>query len=223
MVGAIRSLFLPGKGAGRPQDYVTYETYAADMRRLEIWARQPIQQLIAGSGVTLVPASGLATDAKGNGPNGITISSTGGGTVFYASLTGPGETNPAGTLVQTGDFVIQNKNLTVNGANFTNSITGGVNNLGALTNILFSASPFGGPISQQARFIVTSGAGSSLPTVDPCVFGCMGDGVSGGPIVQFLFTSTVPPTVIVSNPTFAFVTTGHIYFSSGGGVWNLLV
>ena len=68
-----RSLIIPNKYNFSPQ------RYKDDMRSLEMWARQPIQQLVAGSGVTLSPASGLATDSKGNGPNPITISASGGG------------------------------------------------------------------------------------------------------------------------------------------------
>jgi hypothetical protein len=47
------------------------------MRKIETWARQPIQQLVAGSGVTL--SNETATDSKGNGPFPITISASGGG------------------------------------------------------------------------------------------------------------------------------------------------
>ncbi len=67
-----RSLIIPGKNA-------LGSDYLKDMQTLEIWGRQPIQQLIAGSGITLSPSSGLATDAKGRGPNPVTISSSGGG------------------------------------------------------------------------------------------------------------------------------------------------
>ena len=61
-----KTLLIPNKNALSPAGYLR------DMQTLEMWARQPIQQLIAGSGITLSPTSG-----KGPGP--ITISSTGGG------------------------------------------------------------------------------------------------------------------------------------------------
>ncbi len=68
-----KNLLIPGKYGFTPDRYKT------DMQTLEMWARQPIQQLIAGSGITLSPANGLATDKNGNGPNPITISASGGG------------------------------------------------------------------------------------------------------------------------------------------------
>jgi len=79
ILASIRTLIFPNKAAGRPAEPVMYQQYGDDCRTAEIWARQPIQQLIAGSGVTLSPASGLATDSEGNGPNPITISASGGG------------------------------------------------------------------------------------------------------------------------------------------------
>lgn len=109
-----KTLFIPGKNYSGAHD-----GYRKDMQELEIWARQPIQQLIAGSGITLNPASGLATDSKGNGPNAITISASGGGGgsepgffgvqaypdlggggggLFYAPLNGTNQTfGPSGT------------------------------------------------------------------------------------------------------------------------------
>lgn len=69
-----RNLLIPGKSLPDAHD-----GYQKDAQTIEIWARQPIQQLIAGSNITLSPASGLATDSKGNGPQPITISATGGG------------------------------------------------------------------------------------------------------------------------------------------------
>lgn len=91
-----RSLLIPGKNYKAAHD-----GYRKDMQSLEIWARQPIQQLIAGSGITLSPASGLATDAKGRGPNPITITATGGGgggnapAAFADIMAGPESLNPA--------------------------------------------------------------------------------------------------------------------------------
>lgn len=66
------NLILPGKNA-------LGSTYLRDTQTLEQWARQPIQQLIAGSGVTLSPSNGLATHSDGTGPHPITISASGGG------------------------------------------------------------------------------------------------------------------------------------------------
>lgn len=80
------NLLIPGKNA-------LGSSYLRDSQTIEQWARQPIQQLKAGSGITLSPASGLATDKNGNGPNPITISSTGGGGGVTVSMfifdTGP--------------------------------------------------------------------------------------------------------------------------------------
>jgi hypothetical protein len=79
-----RNLFIPGKAkkpankAAKPGPSVPHETYQKDMQTLETWAKQPIQQLIAGSGITLTPSSGLASNTTG-GPNPITIAATGGG------------------------------------------------------------------------------------------------------------------------------------------------
>lgn len=61
------NLLIPGKNA-------LGASYQKDMQTLEIFARQPIQQLIAGVGIVLDPASGLATDSSGNGPHPVTIS-----------------------------------------------------------------------------------------------------------------------------------------------------
>jgi hypothetical protein len=49
----------------------------------------------------------------------------GGGTVFYASLTGPGKTSPSGKLTQGGDFQIDGNTLVQ--TNFTGPGTGGSN------------------------------------------------------------------------------------------------
>jgi hypothetical protein len=49
----------------------------------------------------------------------------GGGTTFYASLTGPGQTSPSGKLTQNGDFQINGNTLVQ--ANFTGPGTGGSN------------------------------------------------------------------------------------------------
>jgi hypothetical protein len=79
-----RNLFIPGKAkkpankAAKPGPSVPHDTYQKDMQTLEMWARQPIQQLVAGSGITLTPSSGLASNTTG-GPNPITIAATGGG------------------------------------------------------------------------------------------------------------------------------------------------
>jgi hypothetical protein len=107
LLASIKNLIMSHKSDAKPEDPVTFRSYGDDMRFLEIWAKQPIQQLIAGSNITLTPTSGRATDAEGNGPNPITISASS-GSGGYASLTGPGQTVTPGELTQEGQFVIQN-------------------------------------------------------------------------------------------------------------------
>lgn len=96
IINSVRNLFIPGKATRE-----AHNGYQKDMQTLEVWSRQPIQQLVAGSGITLTPASGLATDSKGNGPFAVTIAAAGGGGVTLitspkASIT---ITNPGGPTV----------------------------------------------------------------------------------------------------------------------------
>lgn len=93
-----RNLIIPSKYGFSPERYKT------DMQTLEQWARQPIQRLIAGSGITLSPASGLATDANGNGPNPITISASGGGGITHLTSQFLGITNPTGPTTDIETF-----------------------------------------------------------------------------------------------------------------------
>lgn len=126
ILASIKNLIISHKADGRPEDPVPFKDYGDDMRFLEIWAKQPIQQLVAGSNITLTPSSGVATDAKGNGPNPITIAASGGGFVPYASLTGPGESTTPGALTQAGAFTVN-----AGTANISFNTTSGITSLDA--------------------------------------------------------------------------------------------
>lgn len=91
---SLRNLLIPNK-TKQGADYQT------DMQQLEIWARQPIQKLVAGSGITLSPSNGQATDSKGQGPHPITISAPGaaGITSVGSPLVSIAVTNPTGPTV----------------------------------------------------------------------------------------------------------------------------
>lgn len=89
----LRQLIFPRKNK------TDVDSMRTNWQTAEIWARQPIQQLVAGSNITLTPSSGLATDAKGNGPFPITIAASGGGSGI-TTLASPDNsiaiTNPTG-------------------------------------------------------------------------------------------------------------------------------
>jgi hypothetical protein len=134
----IKQLLIPRKTAAK-----AHPGYKEDMQQLEVWARQPIQQLVAGSNITLTPANGLATDSKGNGPQPITIAATGGG----GGVTHI--TSPQSSITVTGPFG-PTTGVDVAGRPFlpygdTNS------NVGYGPNV-FGIPPSGGPGSNDSAF-----------------------------------------------------------------------
>lgn len=162
---SLRNLLIPNKTKRDP-------AYQTDMQELEIWARQPIQQLIAGSGVTLSPASGEATDAKGNGPFPITISASGGGggiTRVSSPLGSITITNPTGPtvdvdvvtypLLQFGDGA--NENTAYGPGSMAGGVSAGTNNtaIGANAGAALSNAGGGSPLNNT---LIGFSAGSTM-------------------------------------------------------------
>lgn len=118
-----KKLIVPRKGAKIPNAPVSQSDHDANMRAIEQWANAQapggVQQLVAGTNITLDPTDGTGV---------VTINASGGSSTHYASLTGVGETTTPGALTQAGDLTVNGSTttgLTVNGqANFNSSGTG---------------------------------------------------------------------------------------------------
>jgi hypothetical protein len=170
-MGNTTNLLIPGKNTDR-----AHQGYTKDMQTVEIWSRQPIQQLVAGSGITLSPASGLATDSKGNGPNPITITATGGGGGGYASLTGPGQTVTPGDLTQAGGFTVND--TAGDGINFTS--TGGAASLTSSSGNVTVGSGTGLSALQGSGTVTVENLGTSAALSAPAAGGMTMVGGSPG-------------------------------------------
>ena len=116
----LKNLLIPHKGKVKGQT-LTPEEIDDNNRAIEVWSRQPIIQLVAGSGITLTPSSGLATDSNGNGPHSITIAASGGGGGGITLLVSPNSTititNASGPTTDVDVNIPQNQSVYENNQN----------------------------------------------------------------------------------------------------------
>ncbi len=191
-----RTLLIPGKNA-------TGASYKRDMQTLEAWARQPIQQLIAGSGITLSPSSGLATDSKGNGPNPITISSSGGGSSLTYCVF---------ELVTAGDptFWANGFQLPTSPQDYSGLFFGGTN--GTNTSQLFANSSGSSIFYTVGSSMVLKASGVNLAQLLlNCPFYSIDQAITAGQINVNLFMGAID---LLSQGNAA---------TAQGGVWESLV
>lgn len=100
-----QKLIIPGKNA-----HGGHTGYPSDMRAIEQWANEGIvRKLIAGSGITLNPASGVD-----NG-NGIEVSASGGAGLNYGTLTVLAGPEDYGIQTPLGGFYMANNQMDGNG------------------------------------------------------------------------------------------------------------
>ena len=195
-----KNLFVP-----RKNDKNAHPGYQQDMRDVEIWARQPIQQLIAGSGVTLSPTNGLATDAKGNGPNAVTISASSG--VIYHLACFIDVVSPVPTAI--AQEIFQGLDLTATDNNTIELVFGPVQGFGpgptytVLQDVgyeFFPTIPVGGTLTLESSAIsvmdatcanqLVLGAGPSPQFVGP----------GGNPIIGWTVSSSVGAQLALGAP-----------------------
>jgi hypothetical protein len=228
-----KDLFVPRKTNNKAHQ----PDYGTDMRTIEVWANTvPITQLVAGANITLTPANGQGST--------ITIAASGGGGGGYASISGPGSSNPTGSLTQGGDWIVNGNltthgiftlngstmsstgttvtiasNLIVNGALSTNG-SGNIHLVGQDT-VQLQARLVG--FEQTSLLLSTPAGGVGAGTGGSITMGTTVPGDTGITTMQFfMFSGGGAPTFNVNAPSFCFSSNGHIYFNFSGTGWTLV-
>ena len=151
--------------------------HPANLSTIVRWANsQTVNQVVAGTGVTIDTQTLSGPDSTGANGTGIVTINSSGSFVPYASLLGPGETSSPGALTQDGDLTVLGKlavtnsgiggiNLidnTNNGINLTDNGTAGINLLSSAHKITITASGYDIDLDSQSGGINLNSGGGQI-------------------------------------------------------------